>query len=373
MTTTTAPAPRTERGPTPPAGRRTGRAALVAGLVLTALLAVVPLLPVDVPVLVPGELSSPGALQVLAVGLVYAGLAMSYDVVFGYTGLLSFGHALFFGLSVYGTNLLMLQAGLPFVGAAALAVLGTALVAAAVGAVALRARGVAFAMVTLAFVEAFAIFLLTDPLRLTGGEEGLALSRTGVPELFRGVVNTRNLYWLALAFAVATFVLVVLVTRSQAGRVWQAIRENEDRVELLGIDPYPSKLVSFVFGSTIAAVGGSVFLLVVRGANPSLASAEFTLALLVMVVIGGAGRVWGAALGGMVYGILELRLPALGRSGVLDGLPGPVERVLSEPLFVLGVLFVLLVLFAPRGAAGGVDRVKASLRRRSTPGAAGAR
>ena len=353
-----------------PAAARRRRLPALAGRVgvaaLLGLLVCLPLIDVTVPVLVPGVLSSPGALQVVAIGLIFAGLAMSYDVVFGYTGLLSFGHALFFGISVYGTNLLMLEGGLPYAAAAPLAVLGSATCALGIGAVALRVRGVAFAMVTLAFVEAFALFLITDPLDLTGGEEGLALAREGVPDFFRGVVNAQNQYWLALAFAVGTFLVLRIVTTSAAGAVWQAIRENEDRVELLGIRPYPAKLLAFVVGSTLAATGGCVYLLIVRGANPHVASAEFTLALLVMVVIGGAGRLWGAALGGMVYALLTLRLPALATSGVLDGLPGPVERVVAEPLFVLGVLFVLLVLFAPAGVAGAVDRVRSALGRRTS-------
>lgn len=369
MTDTTTPAP-TRTDDVAPAPATTGRGrhrrtprGLVTGLVVVAVFAVLPLLDVPIPVLLPGELSSPGTLQVLAIGLVFAGLAVSYDVIFGYTGLLSFGHALFFGLGVYLTNYLMDGPAFPYALAALAAVVLTATVAAALGAVALRARGVAFAMVTLAYTEAFALFLLTDPLQITGGEEGQAVVSDGVPDLLTGVVNTRNLYWLALLFAVVTFVVASVLVTSMTGRVWQAVRENEDRVELLGLKPFAFKLVAFVSGCTLAAAGGAVYLLLVRGANPEAASAEFALALLVMVVLGGAGRLWGAALGGLVYGLLTLRLPALAQSGLLDGLPPAVERVLSEPLFVLGVLFVLLVLFAPGGIAGFVDRVRSSLRR----------
>ncbi len=354
-------------GPTEPTrtglGSR-GLAGTAAVLAAVVVLAVLPLLDVRLPGVMPGLVSSPGALQVLATGLVFAGLAMSYDVVFGYAGLLSFGHALFFGFAVYGTNLLMSRAGLSYVPAALLAIVGSGTAAALLGAVALRARGVAFAMVTLAFVEAFAIFLVSDPLGITGGEEGLSLAGDGVPTIFRGVVNTRNEYWLALAFAVMTLVLGRLATTSTAGRVWQAIRENEDRVEMLGIRPYPAKLLAFTFGGTLAAAGGCVYLLLARGANPSVSSADFTLALLVMVVLGGAGRLWGAALGGLIYGLLTLRLPALAASGALDGLPKPVADVVSEPMFVLGVLFVLLVLFAPSGITGVAERLSAALRRR---------
>ncbi|WP_108667258.1 branched-chain amino acid ABC transporter permease [Euzebya rosea] len=348
--------------PLPTTRATTARGGLIA-LVVVAVLAVLPFVGIPIPGVLPGAISSPGSLQVLAIGLVFAGIAVSYDIVFGFTGLLSFGHALFVALGAYGTNLLMESTGLPYVAAVPLTVLVVAVIAALLGGVALRVGGVAFAMVTLAYAEVFSILLLADPLRISGGEEGLALVSDGVPDLLRGVVNIRNRYWLALVFLVIAYAIARMVTASRAGRVWEAIRENEDRVELLGLKPLPFKLVSFVIGASLATLGGGVYLLLVRGANPSLASADFTLALLVMVVLGGAGRLWGAAIGGMVYGLLTLRLSALGTSGVLDGLPDPIEGVLSEPLFVLGTLFVLLMLFAPGGMAGISDRLRSTLRR----------
>ena len=346
-----------------PASRSTSTRGGLIALVVVAVLAALPFVGVPIPGVLPGEISSPGSLQVLAIGLVFAGIAVSYDIVFGFTGLLSFGHALFVALGAYGTNLLMKSTGLPYAVAVPLTVVLVAVIAALLGGVALRVGGVAFAMVTLAYAEVFSILLLADPLRISGGEEGLALVSDGVPDLLRGVVNIRNRYWLALVFLVVAYVIARMVTASRAGRVWEAIRENEDRVELLGLKPLPFKLVSFVIGASLATLGGGVYLLLVRGANPSLASADFTLALLVMVVLGGAGRLWGAAIGGMLYGLLTLRLSALGTSGVLDGLPDPIEGVLSEPLFVLGTLFVLLMLFAPGGMAGISDRLRSTLRR----------
>ena len=346
-----------------PASRSTSTRGGLIALVVVAVLAALPFVGVPIPGVLPGEISSPGSLQVLAIGLVFAGIAVSYDIVFGFTGLLSFGHALFVALGAYGTNLLMESTGLPYAVAVPLTVVLVAVIAALLGGVALRVGGVAFAMVTLAYAEVFSILLLADPLRISGGEEGLALVSDGVPDLLRGVVNIRNRYWLALVFLVVAYVVARMVTASRAGRVWEAIRENEDRVELLGLKPLPFKLVSFVIGASLATLGGGVYLLLVRGANPSLASADFTLALLVMVVLGGAGRLWGAAIGGMLYGLLTLRLSALGTSGVLDGLPDPIEGVLSEPLFVLGTLFVLLMLFTPGGMAGISDRLRSTLRR----------
>ncbi len=341
--------------------RRLGPGQII-GLMVVALFAVMPFIDVNVPALLPGVASSPGSLQVLGIALVYVGVAMSYDLVFGYTGLLSLGHAMFFAFGVYGTNLLMDRAGLPFVLASVVAVVATTTSAALIGAIALRVRGIAFAMVTLAFAEALTFFLLSDPLHITGGEEGLAIVSSELPDLLRGVANLRWVYWLALVYAVAVYLVSRFVAGSHAGRTWQAIRENEDRVELIGLVPYRFKLVSFTLGGALAGFGGSVFLVLARGASPSVASADFTLALLIMVVIGGAGRLWGAALGGLIYGLLTLRLNALGTSGTLGGLPDWIERTVSEPLFVLGVLFILLVLFAPGGVAGLLDKLRLATR-----------
>ena len=327
--------------------------------ILAAVLAALPLLPIDVPIMFNSPLNSPGTLQVLAAALVLAALAMSYDIVFGYTGLLSFGHALPFAMGVYVTNLLMIHAGLPYWLAAVIAVVGTAAASALLGAVALRTTGVAFAMVTLAFAEAFFLLILIDPPRIFGREEGLPLATDYVPDLFRGVVNVRNIYWLALIVAVFTYLVARRVVTSRAGRVFEAIRENEPRVEMMGLRPFPFKLSAFVIASTLAGLAGTVHLLVVRGANIGTAEATFTLSILVMVVLGGAGKLWGAALGGFVYGILTLRLSDVATSDAIDALPGWLSGPLSEPLFILGTLFVLLMLFAP----GGISSIGARLRR----------
>ena len=318
-------------------------------LIMAGGLALLPFVPIKIPLLFSGPFDTPGTLQVLSVALVLAGLAMSYDMVFGYTGLLSFGHALPFALGVYGTNLLMLEASIPYVLAAAITLVGVVVVSLVLGSVALRTSGVAFAMVTLAFAEAFSILVISDPLRFLGGEEGIPLASSQVPDMFRKVVNTRNIYWLALGFALFTFVIARLVVSSRAGRVFEAIRENEPRVEMMGLAPFPFKLASFAISSGLAALGGSVYLLAVRGANIGTTSADFTLSILVMVVLGGAGKLWGAAIGGFIYGILNLRLSTVATSDTIDSLPDWLSGPLSEPLFVLGVLFVVLVMYAPGG------------------------
>jgi branched-chain amino acid transport system permease protein len=332
-------------------------------LVAAAVFAVVPLIGITIPVVFNGPLSSPGPLQVLGIALVFSGLAVSYDIMFGYTGMLSFGHALPFALGAYGTNLVMAEGGMAYPVAALVAVVATAGVSAVLGGIALRTSGVAFAMVTLAYAKAFSILVLTDPLRLFGGEEGMPVTSSQVPAAFRGVVNTRNIYWLSLLFALVAFAVAQRATSSRAGRVWEAIRENPARVELVGLRPFFFKLASFVLASALAAMGGAVYLLLVRGANAGITTAEFTLALLVMVVLGGPGRLWGAAVGGMVYGILTLRLSAVATSEAIAGLPRWLAGPLSQPLFVLGVLFIFLVLFLPGGLVTVATRIRTAFRR----------
>ncbi len=339
-----------------PPPRRSRTLPIIMGIV-AVLLAFVPFVDVHVPGLFGGELSSPGVLQILAVGLVFAGVAMSYDLILGYTGMLSLGHALYFALGLYGTNLLMRLFELSYAAAVPIALVGSFVLAVVLGSVALRVRGVAFAMVTLAFAEAFHVFVEADPVGITGGEEGLSLDTAYVPDLLTGVVNTRVVYWLALAFAVLTFAICRQAVASRAGRVFQAIRENEDRVEMLGLRPFNFKLLSFALSAVLASAGGAVYLLLVRGATPGSASSVFTLNLIIMVVLGGLGRLWGAALGGLVFGYLQLRLPAVARSGVFDPLPDWLEGPLTEPLFILGTLFVILVMFAPGGLASLPSRL----------------
>jgi ABC-type branched-subunit amino acid transport system permease subunit len=117
-----------------------------------------------------------------------------------------------------------------------------------------------------------------------------------------------NLYWLALAYLVLVYAVVAWVTGSRAGRVWQAIRENERRVEVLGLQPYGFKLLVFVLAGLLASLGGVVHLLLLGGSTPRTTTPDFTLGLLVMVVLGGAGSRWGAVLGGVLYTYREAPL-----------------------------------------------------------------
>jgi branched-chain amino acid transport system permease protein len=334
--------------------------------VLLALLVSVPFLSIDIPRILPGPLDSPGTLQLLALCLVFAGAALTYDLLFGFTGLLSFGHALYFAIGVYGTAIALtkwewgLWPTMAFVAAVALA---APLV---LGVVSLRVGGIAFAMVTLAFAQAGNVLVQKNPDGLTGGEEGLGLNVDALPDSLVGVLNTKNLYWLALAYAALVFAIVRFAVGSSAGHVWQAIRDNERRVEVLGLRPLPFKLVAFVLASFLATAGGVVWVLLIGGATPEVTTTSFTLSLLVMVVLGGAGTRFGAMIGGFLYTLLDQRLGTLSGSETIQDLPDVLRVPLSEPLFLLGALFILLVYFAPGGLAGLPRRLK-GLRPRKEP------
>ena len=334
---------------------------LVVPVAVLVVLALVPKLTVDIPYVFKGGLNTPGTLQLLALCLVFGGLALTYDLLFGFTGLLSFGHALYFAVGVYVACIAITKWHWGFVPALAFTALVGILLPLALGAVSLRVGGIAFAMVTLAFAQAGSILVFKNPHGWTGGEEGLGTDYTKLPAAFVGIFNTKNLYWLALAYAAIVFVVVRWVVDSSPGRVWRAIRENELRVEVLGLRPYVFKLMSFVLASFLATAGGVVYLLLLGGATTDVTGANFTLTLLVMVVIGGTGTRWGALVGGILYTYANQRLGDASSSHAVSRLPSLLRTPLEQPLFVLGVLFILVVFFVPGGLTqlGRVRRPKA--------------
>mgnify|MGYP001411275267 CR=1 FL=1 len=333
------------------------RALIVIGVII--LLAAAPFLPIPIPIIFSDPLNAPGTLNLIGLCFVFGGLALTYDLVFGFTGLLSFGHALYFAIGVYVPAVLLakLHFTLPqaLLTTAAMAIIVPLLI----GAVSLRVRDTQFAMVTLAFAQAGAVYVGQSA--LTGGEEGLSLGSDSLPAFLVGVTNTHNLYWIALAFLIVSYCAGWWVVNSPTGKVWQAIRENERRVAVLGLNPFFYKLSSFVIAGFMAAVAGFVYLLLQGGASPDVTTANFTLTLLVMVVLGGVGTLWGAVAGGIIYEYLNFRLVALSNSAGLQGLPAIIRVPASEPEFILGVLFILLVLFVPGGLAGLVRRHSAAV------------
>jgi branched-chain amino acid transport system permease protein len=334
------------------------------------LLAFVPTIGARIPKLFDQPIDSPGTLALLAACLLYGALALTYDIQFGYTGLLSFGHTLYIALGVYLSNIAITDWHWNFWPSILFTMAVAFALANVLGFVSLRVGGIAFAMVTLAFAQAGAVLALKDPHHWTHGEEGLGADYTKLPKAFVGIVNTKNLYWLALAFLAAVFFIVRWAVDSSPGRIWQAIRENESRVEVLGLRPRAYKLQAFVLSSTLAAAGGIVYMLLYNGSTLAVTQPNFTLTLLLMVVIGGAGSRWGAVLGGILYTYLNDRLIAIGSSKTVEGLPHVLRTPIEQPLFLLGIVFILIVIFLPGGIAGlaargrpsGLRRIEAAVR-----------
>lgn len=345
----------------------------LAGAVLVVL-AVLPFVPVGLKGVMPGPFSTAGMLQLMAVCLVFGALALTYNLIFGNAGLLSFGHALYFAIGVYVCNILIGHGQLAF-WPALLLTLGTGvLVSLGVGALSLRVKGIAFAMVTLAFAQAASVLVMLNPHDLTGGEEGLGLDSTRIPQTLVGVVNTRYLYWLALVLLVAVYAVVRWVARSEPGRAAEALRENEQRATVLGIASFPVRLLLFTVAGTLATLCGVAYLLVIGSSGHQITDANFSLTVLVMVVLGGLGSRWGVVVGGVLYHYLDDRLTALATTSGVQDLPAVLRTPLSQPLFLLGLIFIVVVLFLPNGIAGAfghrshqaaaIEGVR--LRRRST-------
>ncbi|MGF1236296.1 branched-chain amino acid ABC transporter permease [Streptomyces sp. 2-6] len=360
MTTATQPRGET-RTADHPFGPHTGplrRATRWWPALLLVVLFIAPYSALPLPGLLDGPIGSPGNLQLLALCLVFGALATGYDLLLGRTGLLSFGHALYFAAGAYVTNTVMLEAGLPFALAAPLGLLAGVALSALLGAVSLRVSGIGFSMVTLAFAQAGSILVQRDPGGVTGGEEGRAAPADKMPAALVGIDHTANLYWIALAYLVVVLAVVHWAVRSPTGRVWEGIKENERRVEVLGLRPYGFKLTAFVLAGALAALGGIVYLLLTGGATPQTTTSDFTLSLLVMVVLGGSGTRWGPMAGGILYTWADHRLGDLANSGAVAGLPAVLRVPLSQPLFLLGALFVAVIYLLP----GGMARLPARLR-----------
>ena len=191
---------------------------ILVPLAVLAALALVPYLSLDTHGLFSSNLDSPGTLQLLGLCLVFGAVALTYDLLFGFTGLLSFGHALYFAIGVYVCNIALTRWDWSF-WQALLVTAAVGLVAPVVlGSVSLRVTGIAFAMVTLAFAQAGNVLVHKNPDNLTGGDEGLGIGfDADVPSAFIGVFNTKNLYWLALGYAAAVFAISAWAVSSSPG------------------------------------------------------------------------------------------------------------------------------------------------------------
>jgi len=317
------------------------------------------------PFLFPGAKS----LNVAARLCVFIVLAASFDLLLGYTGIVSFAHTMFFGIGAYGVAIAL--TALPVGWVAVLAGTAAALVvsaglATAIGFISLRLRALYFSMMTLALAS-FALIMATQLRGLTGGEDGLTFSVPAVltpgfrllqAPLFGVRVDGRIVtYYLVFAATTLLFLLMLRIVNSPFGRVLQAIRENEFRAQALGFSIVLHRTLAGVIGAVMATLAGAMLALVLRYNGPT-ASMSFEImvdSILLMTVIGGMGTLYGPALGAIVIVLAQYYLqPGMAvLSGSFAGTP--VLARLFDPdrwLLWMGVLFVVIVYFFPSGIVG---------------------
>ncbi len=286
-------------------------------------------------------------------------LVMSYNLMFGFTGVVSFGHALFFGLGGYVGAMVMQQSGLPtdiafIIGV--IAALGVcAVMGIAIGFASLRLKGVYFAIFTLAVSEIGYIFF--SRWSVTGGEDGFNLSN--VPTWLDASQSRLNLYYLAMVLFALTFVFIRRLVNSPTGAVFKAIRENEARAQAIGFDTLRFKLLSITVAGVLAGVAGLLQALMEKKIGPEMLSVGHTVDALLMTIIGGVGTFTGPILGATGLTLADV----LFRNATFT-IGDTVVDVGQSWLLILGFIFVAVVLIFPYGIVGTWTLVWNRIRRK---------
>ena len=308
------------------------------------------------------------ALSVAAKVLVFIVLVASFDLLLGYTGIVSFAHTMFFGIGAYGIAIACTRLG-PTWGALGIGLAGALAVslvlALLIGLFSLRVRAIFFAMITLAVASAF-LTLASQLSEFTGGEDGLTFK---VPELLSpsfelleqpllGVTVDGRLLCYYLLFVTAALLLLAMlrIVNSPFGRVLQAIRENEFRAEAIGYRVVVYRTTSSILSALFACLAGAMLALWLRYNGPDTSlSFEIMMDVLLIVVIGGMGTIYGAAIGSALFLVAQSYLQDLLRLGSEAASAMPWLSALLSPdrwLLWLGVLFVLSVYYFPTGVVG---------------------
>ena len=278
--------------------------------------------------------------------LIYAIAATSLNLVLGYGGMVSFGHAAFFGAGAFTVGILSAEgvSSLWIAWPAAVAV--AALAALAIGAVSLRTRGVYFIMITLAFAQM--VYYIFVSLKAYGGEDGLPLQGRSNVGLGLSLAGDLAWYYVVLAFCAAVLYGLHRLSRSRFGRVIDAIRENETRAEAIGFPVYRYKLACFVLSGAVAGLAGALIANQSSYVSPSLLHWVQSGTLMIMVILGGVGTLWGGALGALVLLALE-HLIADTQVGWLERLAPNYQ---DHAGLAVGLVLLAIVLLAPQGLAG---------------------
>lgn len=273
---------------------------------------------------------------------VFAIFAMSYDLLLGYTGIISFGHVMFFGIGAYSTAV-MFESFEPSIVSLLLAlVVATILsgvVSLIVGVLTLRLKSHFYAMLTLALAGLFLVG--AEKWRsVTGGNEGFTFS---LPDFLR---DSTTMYSIALLSMILIFFGLRRVTKSPFGKVLVAIRENENRTESLGYQPLHYKIVISVIAGVVASYSGVLYILSLRFVDTSVFATELTIDVLLMTIIGGVGTLIGPIIGASLIEFAHHFL-----SGLAD-----VHWIFERWIILYGTVYILVVIFFPLGIAGTIRK-----------------
>ena len=297
----------------------------------------------------------------LAVNVLIFGLyAVGFNLLFGYTGLLSFGHAAFLGVGSYGTGIAIVSLGLPWWAAIALGVLAATAAGVLIGLLAIRTRGIYFSMVTLALGQ-IVYYAFYKAERWTGGENGLRGVRVETIDLAGWQINfvdPLSKYYVILAFVAAALWFVSRVLASPFGAVVETVRENEQRAAACGYDVARTKLLAFTLSAGLCGLAGAL-----RALHLSIVPIDSLHYLqsgqaVMMCLLGGMGTFFGPFVGALVFLVLE----------------DVVTHLTAYWMAVVGGIFMVFVLFFPRGIWGSIlawlDRAASRAPRRSNTQAA---
>jgi len=266
--------------------------------------------------------------------MIYAIAATSLNLILGYGGMVSFGHAAFLGAGAYTVGILMAE-GVTSAWIAWPAAVGiAALFALVIGAISLRTRGVYFIMITLAFAQM--MYYIFVSLKAYGGEDGLNLATRSGVGFGLDLKNDLTFYYVVLAVLLATLYGMHRLVQARFGRVIEAIRENETRMEAVGFPTYRYKLVCFVIAGAVCGLAGALLANQANFVSPRLLDWVQSGSLMIMVILGGIGYLYGGVIGALALLALE---EALSAYTIYWQLP-------------VGIVLLAVVLLAPRGLAG---------------------
>ncbi len=319
---------------------RSASMALRVQLLALALLAIVP------------GFSGPYMVHLLTLALIFSIFALGYDVLFGHTGIVSFGHSVLFGLPAYavaavGTTLFHVTNPLLLISAA---VLSGLLLGAAMGLLCSFSRGIYLAILTFAIAHIFELVVLSDPGGITLGENGVVGVRPASGVLFSvHWFSGTGLYYVALAALVTVVLGVMLLMRSQWGQVLHGIRENEERLGSLGFNTRAYKVLAFSLSGAICAIAGALSAFHNNIVSPAMVEWHVGAEILLIVVLGGAGSRIGPVLGAFVVVLTEAWATSLIGGG--------------NWVYVLGGLYIVVAMFLPEGIVSKLPNVQQLLSR----------